>query len=532
MTYLKNYRSPILYSSHEGHNVTGNFDPLSFIVRLDEKSFDTFNHLHNLSQLYWNEQNLTASAGIFHETLHWWQYIGSFFGFFEGLKNLTQTSVTISALKEYIKHFSPKKPFFKSTFEGTGVTREEFKFMFNVCKNWYDIELTSAVLMSPSIIPCLDDEVYLHNFNDSLLGYVMSNYGTIAKNFKKDIRTEINYPEWVYERRMKLDQEAFNYPFIKELSLSDFGTTEILEGYARLSEIQLLCVQSSNNLSWQLLKQHKYLDGGKYSAAFSYYLNQCGLKEPTHALDAVVGIFLLICDLSLNSPALYLSSSYEYDTCFYDYHPVIRLKKIVHIIAQNVNKLIRNFSYTDESYWYITDYVCSQLHEIPYRLQLLTAINFFNRHSCIVTQMSDKELFSSSSINVKFFLRKHILFIKQKMTSPSKLCWPGALIDHLMQAKSIFDEFSVPFVTPMATGRISATIAFSKDVKHIENYLFDFIIGQIIADIVRQWVKNEGKFILKYSWISSQITDSFSERLATDYFHREFNFDINKIQII
>jgi hypothetical protein len=62
--------------------------------------------------------------------------------------------------------------------------------------------------------------------------------------------------------------------------------------------------------------------------------------------------------------------------------------------------------------------------------------------------------------------------------------------------------------------------------------LFDFLMSQLMNDIIRQWISKPGEFVLRYDWIDPRQPAEFWKNVIQDYFKDSFDFPIQDVVIL
>jgi hypothetical protein len=81
-------------------------------------------------------------------------------------------------------------------------------------------------------------------------------------------------------------------------------------------------------------------------------------------------------------------------------------------------------------------------------------------------------------------------------------------------------------------GPILAGHSFCKDKSWLEKGLFDFLMSQLMNDIIRQWISKPGEFVLRYDWIDPRQPAEFWKNVIQDYFKDSFDFPIQDVVIL
>lgn len=107
---------------------------------------------------------LDAFSTYFHETIHWWQHIGSTTGLLLSLSPILQTHINYEYLKSILQNIGPQKPLKTLAEKPPGTFRLDIENNLNrVVNNWYDLEFNRRVLLNPKSL----SDVLANPFFDS-----------------------------------------------------------------------------------------------------------------------------------------------------------------------------------------------------------------------------------------------------------------------------------------------------------------------------------------------------------------------------
>ena len=97
-------------------------------------------------------ETIQAFSTYFHETIHWWQHIGSISGFILSLSYPSQAHINHSVLKKFLDITEPIKPIKKYNQLNAREFKpqdDEFKLINVILNNFYDIEFFKYRIIVP-----------------------------------------------------------------------------------------------------------------------------------------------------------------------------------------------------------------------------------------------------------------------------------------------------------------------------------------------------------------------------------------------
>ncbi|MBF4377296.1 hypothetical protein, partial [Vibrio anguillarum] len=86
---------------------------VQFVLRLRYDLHLELEKFENVDVGKYNEftaNEIQAYSTYFHETIHWWQHVGSITGFILSMSYPSQTHINVQHLKEYLKYTGKVKP--------------------------------------------------------------------------------------------------------------------------------------------------------------------------------------------------------------------------------------------------------------------------------------------------------------------------------------------------------------------------------------------------------------------------------------
>ena len=101
--------SPTFEASFNAH---GKYETMRFVLRLSPRNHELVDSItsgrHDLRDI--GSEALQAYSTYIHETVHWWQHVGTTSGLLLSLSYLGQTHANIAELRDVIATFGCKKP--------------------------------------------------------------------------------------------------------------------------------------------------------------------------------------------------------------------------------------------------------------------------------------------------------------------------------------------------------------------------------------------------------------------------------------
>lgn len=540
--YYYKYQTPITstFNNSSRFVTMGLFDPLTFVVRLSPKVLEKISSSGNKNKLFWKEEDFVSTAVVIHEMIHWWQFSGSTFGFFESLSKNIQASTARKYLEHWSTNYGPRKPVINA-FKQIHVAKnspDELRLVYNIFKNWLDVDLSSYIMKRPTLYKLLLNEAFFRSVGDCISHQYIQTYASIETCLEFDFSNIIDFRRLdnVFQNAILTKINDFeNEKISSNITSLQFGCFEILEGQARFCELQYLNSTSLGKYDMEFFEKRGYFEE-PYGDAFKYFIRETGFSWPNKFSDVSVSLFLFACDLSLNSTDLFFSNDYNLENFLPRIHPAIRFSRIAQIIKKHKTVFLEKFETNDENYFRLDKLISQELNEKSQFHKMKNFIETFDSIPLWKEKLSvdHKSIVELPDVPLKFYLLKHYLYLKDKLNSPSFFCWPGAnWMQTLVFDFNKFSRNSPPFISHGLNDKIYGTDSFFSTDKGIaETGLFNFWMSQMYSDIIRQWISKNGPFNYEYSWIDPTMSKEFWKTVSNDYFKENLGFDLSKIKII
>ena len=154
---------------HGYHNALGLYDTMQFVLRLRTDIHKTIQKFPNgavqLDKI--DFEGLQAFSTYLHETIHWWQHIGSTSGLILSLSYPSQMHINNELLEQYLQETGEKKPIEKynrlyaKEYDPKKQTNE-FIIINQILNNFHDIEFLSILLLIQEIYQTVQRMVILN----------------------------------------------------------------------------------------------------------------------------------------------------------------------------------------------------------------------------------------------------------------------------------------------------------------------------------------------------------------------------------
>jgi len=328
----------------------GLYSSFQFVLRLSPAVHKQLTKLRSgiVSNREVGLEGARAFSTYLHETVHWWQHVGSTYGLMLSLSYPTQAHANYNNLKELIAKAGFKKSI-RQLIDllpgpgGSGTLRGLANIIVN---NHFDFEAYRYLTFSPDSAKAIVNtplfESVGHSHYITYANNVLVLAGTVDPKFEV-----LQHPQqWEEPFRRLRETEERGFYFRSPVELWPLGAREIMEGQACFCQIQYLAFASGGRLGWDDFRQMGMLHG-VYEIAFKRFLAEVRLDWPATVDDPVVALFLLICDIAINPSAGFPYSLRFFPSFISDTDPGARftmLSALVRLKAPHSANAIRSYS--------------------------------------------------------------------------------------------------------------------------------------------------------------------------------------------
>ena len=240
-----------MYATLKGH---GLYNTFQFVLRLSPEVHRKIAALPSgiVSSKAVDFEGLTAFSTFLHETLHWWQHVGSTYGLMLSLSHPTETQGNYNNLKDLIVQVGFKKPI-RTLIEQLGGAKgpgTPSGLANTIVNNSFDISSFRKLTLSPlSARTVVDDPLFecVGHAYEIAYGNNVLLLGTSVEPDFKVIPHPRNW-ETGFASVRAAKEEGFYYG--SNVELAPLGAYEIFEGQARFGQLQYLFFATGEKLTW------------------------------------------------------------------------------------------------------------------------------------------------------------------------------------------------------------------------------------------------------------------------------------------
>lgn len=509
----------------------GLYSTMQFVLRLNPDIRKSLNQETEMSP-----EKIQAFSTYLHENIHWWQHIGSNFGF---ILNLSYPSYAINSYA-HLKTLVNKGVKYKSLikyetqyYEQKGISNiDELNIIIN---NFHDLEYGKQFSLDNKIIDSIiKDRRFFLSMGHCYHVLWSLPIAILSELFDKDFHFMPKINEWIsnFERLEQENIEGF-YPD-SDYHIAPIGIKAIYEGQAIFNQILYLKnAFKENNIIFKDFIDNGMLHG-IYLEAFNYFLEMIGEERPFFVDESIIGMFLLICDLSINPNNGFPDDIYDYENFIHKNNPGVRFILFCKITASYKKNLIPLCkSLSKETYILLSKFLSKKFGcKCPY--QSIKKTLLWLNHESINTLLEEeaKHCYKEENMPFRLFLAKYLKFQQDKLENPHIFCWIGHYIPNAESEKvmELFEKHRALF-TDSDDGEIKPIIF--KDVSEDDMYktFNSFYQHTVLYELISKWITEEGEFKFDYKWLFNNRNDENISSIKKA-FKSHFDIEIEDVKVI
>jgi len=524
-----------LYSSS---NTRGLYNPLHFVVRLRKDFHERLNSSPGgiLKAGEGDFELLSAFSTYFHETIHWWQHVGSTSGLMLSFAYPAQAHINHRDLLEILRTLGPFKSLKTFLVKNDGRLAGDPQQRLNrIINNWHDIEFNRRIILDPlRVRENVTSSPFFEAVGHSLQIGLANALVLLSSTFDRDLTFLPNFKNWEAGFDDLRKRKVRGYFHGSDIHLVPLGAIRIFEGQARFCQLQYLHLASERKLGWDDF-QRMGMFADVYVDAFEKFLKWAELEWPDDITDPTVSLFLLICDLAMNPCDGYPFDVTHFESFIESNDPSVRFMWFSRHVAKNpslkraITKCNRD-EYLTVSTALCRSMVCRQPVEMGEQIY-----SWMQKADSLKQLLREDESFEFGNENlpVRVFFAKHLRFMEDKMRCPEFFCWPAMHMVEtpasgvdLQRSMELFGRHQ-PLFTADLDGEIRPSLFKDRDEAKIYQTFNDFYGWNVLYDLVRQWTVTDGPFNYDYTWLTPRYSAAVIKPWVNTRFKDVFNFSLD-----
>lgn len=518
-------------------NAYGLYHIEQFVLRLSPIIHEQVDSATKKAQRDITNDEYIAYSTYLHETVHWWQHIGTTCGLITSLCYPAQSHKTFSSIQEIVNSGEFTKPLKiwveKKTLEGLDHKNDIIKNA-NIAINYaIDLNYYKSIIMFPESLRTLSQSNYFESIGHSFKIAYESVLSILSASLDPEYKFLPN-PDDYHESFQKLKKtKSKGFYFQSDITLPPINGVEILEGQARFIQLQFLSFLSKKHLTILEVAQDGYLDG-VYGKAFTLF-QSIVKKNAENIGEPLVGIFLLICDIALNPAEGFPMPIKNVAAMIEDCDPNFRFTRLC-VAAKDNLRLLESLlnNYSKDEYIKISKLLTSACGLIDHYESLSEVQKWINTEASVQKLMSEKETFnySPADLVIRVIFSHYLSLSQDKIESPEFFCWTGVCkTRNANQYTQLWLRNLSLFTDKAHEDGVYPRVFPDKDVDAIKQTFNTFYANNLIYDLTRQLILSEGPFKYQYEWLVSHEKVSELEKGVKERFQRFYNIHPDEIEI-
>jgi hypothetical protein len=524
-------------------NAHGMYETMRFVLRLSPRN-------HELMELIEANQfehstlpleAIQAYSTYIHETIHWWQHVGSTSGLLFSLSYLAQSHSSMEQLLEVLATFGPKKPLKGWTDQvllAEGWDAQAKLAAANIAvNNALDVEYYKAYAYAPrENIKWMIEQNHFESVGHMYFIVYGQLVGLIADVIDPEFLALPKITGWDNEIKRLNAEKVEGYYWRSPVHLPAVGMRAIYEGQARFIQLQFLDGARNESLTAAEWREMGYLSG-IYVEAFDAFLKLSESEWPDDLTDPLVALFLLVCDLAINPTRALPLEIESFDDFILDVDVGVRFTRLCLAVkeAPHLKDAIQECSKAD----YIE--VSTELTQLTGYDHPLTSCwivkQWYNTTTGLKDLMEQHRTFEfeRSNLPVRVFVSHFVAFCNDKYDHPEFFCWPGIHLsgggqignvsELWLRHLSLFsDRGDKNGVYPRRWPNRSEAAVMQT---------FERFYGTMaLYDLTRQWILKDGPFVCDYRWISENYSQEDANAWANHTMSQVYNVTLDDFEIV
>lgn len=500
-----------LDSSLNGTKSKGTYSPMQFVIRLRD---DIHNALKKDDMSF---ERIQAFSTFMHENIHWWQHVGSHIGFLTSLSypalahSAHQDLNTLVKRNEKFKSIVEYDKYYYST---TG--KHDNQEVNRILNNYHDIIYAKAfILDNKNIHKIVTDKRFFLHMGHCFHILWSSSINTLAASIDREYSFLPQVNEW-HKKFQQLEKDKVQGFFIdSSMGISPLGTRAIYEGQARFNQLQYLAIASENKYLYSDFEKLGMLHG-IYIEAFDLFLKITQIDRPDNLNNSIIGLFLLLCDISINPTDGFPHEILHYESFITSNDPGIRFIMLCQVIKKEKTKWTEAVKeYSRDEYINLCEQLCKEIVCFTPLYGSAIVAKWSENNESIRNLLSEESemKFKPENLAIRLFAAKYIRFQQDKLKYPSIFCWTGKSMTseasrelNLELVEKIFNRHRALFIDDIG-GEIKPMIFDDYSEQNTVDTFQSFYTYNTTYDMIMKWIKEKGEFNYDYGWLSTNHKD-------------------------
>jgi hypothetical protein len=455
---------------------------------------------------------LYAHSTYLHETIHWWQHVGSTTGFMLSLGQASRCHRNHPHLLRIIEELGPKKSLRTLAERDQNHLPKPARDRLNtIVNNFHDVELNTHFILDPSSLERLAKNPFFESVGHSLELGLECSLWLLHITFDAEFAFLPDFRPWEAAFDDLRDRKVENYHRDSRILRPPVGARDIFEGQARFSQFQYLHLAIPGSPTWDEFKKWGMM-GDEYLWAFEQFILLAELEWPSSPIDPIVHLFLLVCDIAINPSDGYPFKLRHYESFRESVDPGFRFYLLARHIAQNPSLKTAIQECSRKEY----EEVSRELCKVPVcrtPVEVAEEIASWVPRAQVLQDLLNEEAtyaYRKENLVARLYFAKHLRYAQDRAKFPEFFCWPGMHMagEGFTQTSpettdTLWRRHSAPFFAELG-GEVQPTLVKGLIKEQVQESFNGFYSGIVQYDLLDQWTMTDGAFTFDYKWLAPQ----------------------------
>ena len=520
----------------------GVYNPLQYTVRLRPDLYNLLNEAERTEQFarLGSSPVLSAMSTYLHETIHWWQHVGSTAGLLLSLGYPAQVHVNHQDLRTLVGALGPRKSLRRLDLNRVQAAPDVRTSLNRVLNYWHDIEFCSRLMLQPQNAQAWLSDTYFESVGHSYQIAWSSGLWLLSSTMDPGLELLPDPRTWADAFNDLERRRVTGFYYGSRVEVMPVGAREIFEGQARFAQLQYLYFTSGGTLDMQWFATHGMLSG-VYVEAFSFFLEILGEDVPPSVDHPLVGLFLLVCDLAINPGEGFPFDILHAESFLISADPASRFYFFA-IAVRDRHPGLKQYvtAYSREEYVAVSELLTAELVS-PSPMDIASRVGEWVSQSARVRELMEEDRtfrFADGNLPVRVFLTRFIRFQQDKQRWPQYFTWPGVYMMDLQdqevpleRAHELFREHE-PLFLHVPDGEVRPRLMPGRDPAAVQETFDQFYIWNASYALVRQWIAVDGPFRFDFEWLTNRFSNEDLTRWASEIFEEDYGVSPGQFEIV
>ena len=548
-----NFQSDLLDSINDSYessptfnacfNAHGMYETMRFVLRLSPRNHELMTMIEENA---FQSENISSDAlqaysTYIHETVHWWQHVGSTSGLLFSLSYLAQCHSSMGELREVLTTLGAKKPLKGYTDQvllKEGHSAQSKLSSANIAvNNALDVEYYKNYAYSPlENINWMIEENHFESVGHGYFVVYRQLIGMLADAIDPDFRALPDMRKWEAEI-IRLNQEQIEgFYWRSPVRLPATGMRAIYEGQARFIQLQFLDNVRDEPLLCSDWEEMGYLSG-IYVEAFENFLKLSESEWPMCLDDPLVALFLLICDLAINPTRGMPLDVEAFEDFILDVDVGVRFTRLCLAVKELPDIKNKIKTHTKEEYISVSKEL-TQITGYDQPIDGLGAVlKWLDNTPGLSKLMEEYKTFEYDKANlpIRVFLSHFVAFCIDKMNHPEFFCWPSIYLANSkkkVESREIWLRHLSLFSDRGDKSGVYPRRWPNRSGNAVMDMFNNFYGTMAVYDLTRQWILKDGPFICDFSWLLENNNQGYIDNWCNETFKQVYGVSLDDFEII